>query len=166
MSACRSRSTRRGPSRPSKPFALAGWAADLDAASGTGINTLHVSAYPSTGGLPVFLGTPALGGLRPDVAAVHGDQFIESGFGLTVQGLNGGTYDLAVFPWSNVTGAFAPPNVVHVTVHRIGANRMAGVARAGRRRQGQNRSRRRPTFRPDLVREWAHRSTGSERVDL
>ena len=27
-----------------------------------------------------------------------------------------GTYDLAVFPWSNVTGGFAPPNVVHVTV--------------------------------------------------
>ncbi len=90
---------------------LAGWAADLDAAAGTGIATLHVWAYPPTGGAPVFLGTPTLGGARPDVAAVHGDQFRESGFGLSVQGLIPGTYDLAVFPWSNVTGAFAPPNI-------------------------------------------------------
>ena len=99
-----------------QPFLLAGWAADLDAAAGTGIDTLHVWAYPATGGAPVFVGTPALGGVRPDVAAVHGEQFRESGFALSLQGFIPGTYDLAVFPWSNVTGAFAPPNVVHVTV--------------------------------------------------
>lgn len=95
---------------------LAGWAADLDAAAGPGIDTLHVWAYPSTGGAPVFLGTPALGGIRPDVAAVHGDQFREAGFALTVHSLTAGAYDVAVFPWSQVTGAFAPPNIVHVTV--------------------------------------------------
>ena len=99
-----------------QPFVLAGWAADLDAAAGTGIDTLHVWAYPATGGAPVFLGTPALGGVRPDVAAVHGDQFREAGFALTLQGVIPGAYDLAVFPWSNVTGTFAPPNIVHVTV--------------------------------------------------
>ena len=98
------------------PFLLAGWAADLDAATGTGIDTLHVWAYPATGGAPVFLGTPTLGGARPDVAAVHGDEFHQTGFGLMVQGLSAGNYDLAVFPWSNVTGGFAPPNVVRVTV--------------------------------------------------
>ncbi len=99
-----------------QPFVLAGWAADLDAAVGTGIDTLHVWAYPATGGAPVFLGTPALGGVRPDVAAVHGDQFFASGFGLALQGLIPGTYDLAVFPWSSVTGGFAPPSIVQVTV--------------------------------------------------
>jgi hypothetical protein len=99
-----------------QPFMLAGWAADLDAATGTGIDTLHVWAYPATGGAPVFLGTPTLGGARSDVAAVHGDQFREAGFALPLQGLVPGTYDLAVFPWSNVTGAFAPPQVVRVTV--------------------------------------------------
>jgi hypothetical protein len=99
-----------------QPFLLAGWAADLDATAGTGIDTLHVWAYPATGGAPVFVGTPALGGVRPDVAAVHGDQFREAGFALAVQGLIPGDYDLAVFPWSNVTGGFAPPNVVQVTV--------------------------------------------------
>ena len=99
-----------------QPFLLAGWAADLDAARGTGIDTLHVWAYPAMGGAPVFLGTPRLGGARPDVAAVHGDEFHRTGFGLTVHGLSAGDYDLAVFPWSNVTGGFAPPNIVRVTV--------------------------------------------------
>jgi hypothetical protein len=99
-----------------QPFVLAGWAADVDATAGTGIDTVHVWAYPLSGGPPVFLGTPSLGGVRPDVAAVHGDQFRDSGFALTVQGLVHGTYDLAVFPWSNVTGAFAPPTIVRVTM--------------------------------------------------
>jgi hypothetical protein len=108
--------TPRSQQDVGQPFLLAGWAADLDSAVGTGIDTVHVWAYPATGGAPVFLGTPALGGVRPDVAAVHGEQFREAGFALTVQGLTAGTYDLAVFAWSNVTGAFAPPNVVRVTV--------------------------------------------------
>ncbi len=97
-------------------FVLAGWAADLDASSGTGIDTLHVWAYPIAGGPPLFVGTPTLNGTRPDVAAVHGDRFRESGFALVVQGLAHGTYDVAIFPWSNVTGGFAPAKVVRVTV--------------------------------------------------
>jgi hypothetical protein len=83
-----------------QPFVLAGWAADLSAAQGTGIATLHAWAYPLTGGPPVFLGATAYGGLRPDVAAVHGDEFAASGFGLEVQGLVPGHYDVAVFAWS------------------------------------------------------------------
>ncbi len=97
-----------------QPFALGGWAADLDAALGTGIDSLHVWAYPVAGGPPIFLGTPALGGSRLDVAAGHGDRFADSGFGFTVQGLAAGDYDLAVFPWSNVTNAFGPPKLVRV----------------------------------------------------
>ena len=67
--------TPRSQQDVGQPFVLAGWAADLDAATGTGIDTLHVWAYPLAGGAPVFLGTPTLGGARPDVAAIHGDQF-------------------------------------------------------------------------------------------
>ena len=99
-----------------QPFLLAGWAADLDAAAGTGIDTLHVWAYPSTGGAPVFVGTPALGGVRPDVAAVHGDQFREAGFALSLQGLLPGTYDLAVFPWSDADRTFGAAKLVRVTI--------------------------------------------------
>ena len=83
-----------------QPFVLARWAADLRATEGRGIATLHAWAYPLAGGSPVFLGMTAYGGARPDVAAVHGDQFKESGFGLAVQRLAPGHYNPAVFAWS------------------------------------------------------------------
>ena len=99
-----------------QPFHLGGWAADLSAPIGTGIATLHVWAYPLTGGPPVFLGATGYGGTRSDVAAVHGDQFAESGYGLTVQGLTPGHYDLAVFAWSTERANFVPARTVRVTV--------------------------------------------------
>ena len=64
----------------------------------------------------MFLGATAYGGARPDVAAVHGDQFEESGFGLVVQGLSPGHDNLAVFAWSIEQAGFAPAKVVRVTV--------------------------------------------------
>ncbi len=64
----------------------------------------------------MFLGEAAYGGARPDVASVYGDQFRDAGFGLTVQGLLPGNYDIAVFPWSSVTGRFMPATVVRLTV--------------------------------------------------
>jgi hypothetical protein len=106
----------RSDSEVGQPFVLAGWAADLDAAAGTGIDTLHVWAIPAGGGAPIFLGTPDYGGIRPDVAAVHGDRFRETGFALVAAGLAPGTYDLAVFAWSNVSAGFAPPKTVRVTI--------------------------------------------------
>jgi Viral BACON domain/Matrixin len=99
-----------------QPFHLGGWAADLDAAAGTGIDALHVWAYPLAGEPPVFIGVPVYGGARPDVAAVHGHQFRDAGYGLTVQSLPPGQYDLAVFAWSNVTGGFVPARLVRVIV--------------------------------------------------
>jgi hypothetical protein len=99
-----------------QPFVLAGWAADLTAGSGTGIAAVHAWAYPLAGGPPVFLGATAYGGRRPDVAAVHGDQFEASGFGLPVQGLVPGHYDVAVFAWSIDRADFVPARTVRVTV--------------------------------------------------
>ena len=64
----------------------------------------------------MFLGATNYGGARPDVAAVHGKQFAESGFGLTVQGLTPGNYDLAVFAWSTERADFVPARTVRVTV--------------------------------------------------
>jgi hypothetical protein len=99
-----------------QPFAIGGWAIDLDAATGTGIETVHAWAYPANGGPPTFLGATNTFGARPDVAAVHGDQFRDAGFGVLVQGLPPDAYDLAVFPWSAVIGAFTPPQSVRVSV--------------------------------------------------
>jgi hypothetical protein len=99
-----------------QPFVLAGWGIDLDDAVGTGIDTLHVWAYPLAGGEPIFVGAAAYGGTRPDVAALHGSRFKPSGYSLTVQGLPPGNYDLAVFGWSTAAGGFAPAKTVRVTV--------------------------------------------------
>jgi hypothetical protein len=95
---------------------LGGWAADLDAPDGTGIGTLHVWAYPRAGGDPIFVGVASYGGARPDVAAVYGDQFRKSGFGLVIRGLAPGAYDLAVFAWSTATRDFLPAAVAPLTI--------------------------------------------------
>ena len=69
---------------------VAGWAADLDADVDSGVDSVHVWAYPVGGGDPIFLGAAAYGGKRPDVAAVYGDRFEKSGYGIFVRGLEPG----------------------------------------------------------------------------
>jgi hypothetical protein len=98
---------------------LTGWAADLDSPIDRGVDTIHVWANPVDAGRsgdPVFVGVADYGGARPDVAAIHGDRFKDTGYGIRVQGLAPGTYDLAVFAYSTVRGGFAPAKVVRVTV--------------------------------------------------
>jgi hypothetical protein len=99
-----------------QPAVLAGWAADLDAAAGSGIDALHIWAYPAGGGAPIFLGAAAYGGQRPDVAAIHGAAFLNTGFSLLINGLSPGTYDVAVFPWSSVSGGFVRPTIIRLVV--------------------------------------------------
>ena len=102
-----------------RPF-VAGWAVDLDSPSGTGIGTIHAWAYPvdasGVRGTPLFVGAAAYGGDRPDVAAVYGDQFHYSGFGVSVTGLPPGTYDLALFPWSTARDGFLSATVARIVI--------------------------------------------------
>jgi hypothetical protein len=99
-----------------QPFTVAGWAIDADADAGTGVDTLHVWAYPVDGCEPIFVGATAFGGERPDVGAIFGERFTPSGYSLTVDGLTPRSYDLAVFAWSTVQGKFVPARVVRVIV--------------------------------------------------
>ncbi|MCH7998796.1 MAG: hypothetical protein IIA91_04860 [Chloroflexi bacterium] len=104
--------TPAGGSTVQQPFLVAGWAIDQAAASGTGVDAVHVYAYPAdasgapTGAAPVFLGAAPYGAPRPDVGAVHGEQFTNSGYGLDVSSLAGGSYRLVVYARSTVTGAW------------------------------------------------------------
>ncbi len=100
----------------SDTIVVAGWAADLDSAVDTGVDAVHVWAYPASGEDPVWIGAAAYGGARPDVATVYGNRYLNSGYGMTVEGLAPGTYDLAVFAYSTVTGRFGPARLVRVTV--------------------------------------------------
>lgn len=95
-------------------FVVAGWAVDLDDGAGTGVDAVHVWAYPTGGGGPLFLGAAETAGDRPDVAALFGQRFRRSGYGLKVAGLPPGSWDLAVFAWSTVQNGFVPARVVRV----------------------------------------------------
>jgi hypothetical protein len=102
-----------------RPFTLSGWAVDTGAASGTGIDAIHVWAFPVGGGQS-FVGVATYGLARPDVGAyLGGSQFNNSGYSITIDGSNlpaAGVYDFYVFAHSTVTGTFPIARIVRVIV--------------------------------------------------
>jgi hypothetical protein len=96
---------------------VAGWAVDTGAASGTGVDTLHIYAYPSPGSgqAPVYLGAAFYAGARPDIGATFGAQFTNSGYSLRVTLPGAGVYDIVVYARSTVTGTFNNAQTVRVT---------------------------------------------------
>src|SRR6185503_16948097 len=72
--------------RVSGTFTVAGWALDLGAWHGAGIDAVHVWAKrrDAPAAPAVFLGAADLRGVRPDVAAAFGPQFDRAGWGTTV----------------------------------------------------------------------------------
>jgi photosystem II stability/assembly factor-like uncharacterized protein len=99
-------------------FRVAGWAVDLAAASGTGIDAVHVWAYPVSGATPLFLGEALLGGSRPDLGAIFGPQFTPSGYELVAQGVPFGSYVIVAFGHSTVTGTFSVSRTTTVSVEQ------------------------------------------------
>jgi len=92
-----------------EPFQITGWALDQAAASGVGIEYVHVWAYPARAdgvvtGPPRFLGAAELGVSRPDVGSVYGSQFNSAGFNLNATGLPGGYWRLIVYAKSAISG--------------------------------------------------------------
>jgi hypothetical protein len=99
-----------------QPFTLAGWAIDRDAASGPGVDAVHVWAYPATGGPPIFVAAAPVDVPRADVGAAFGAQFTNSGYAVTVSGLPPGQYQVVVYAHSTVTGTFNQWRIVTVTI--------------------------------------------------
>jgi hypothetical protein len=99
-----------------QPFAIGGWAIDAAASSGSGVDLIHVYAYPGTGGAPIFVGQTMADGMRPDVAAAFGAAFMRSGYGLLIRGLAPGAYTLVAFARSKVAGTFAVSDTVAVHI--------------------------------------------------
>jgi DNA-binding beta-propeller fold protein YncE len=87
----------------SSRFAIGGWALDRGA-SDSRVDAVHVWAYPDGNGVPLFVGAAARGP-RPDLAAIFNPGFEMAGFHLKGS-LPAGTYLLAVFARSMVTGTF------------------------------------------------------------
>lgn len=108
--------TPRNNATVDRPFLIAGWAIDTGASTGTGIDAIHVYAYPvaPAAGSPVFVGTGTFGD-RSDIASIYGTQFRPSGFTVTASPPPG-TWDLVVFAHSSVSGEFDAVQVIRVTV--------------------------------------------------
>ena len=106
------------------PFIVAGWALDSTAAGGSGVDLVHVWAYPYIGaelGSPRFLGAAKLGISRPDVAALFGSTFETSGFGLVVpRTVPAGPYLIVVYARQGSTQMFAAAATVSITVEQPG----------------------------------------------
>jgi len=102
---------------PSDLF-LSGWSIDLASSAGTGVDSVHVYAYPNpgSGAAPVFLGAASYGGSRPDVAAAYGARYANSGFSLPVVGLAPGVYDLGFYGRSTISGTFNVFQTRRVTI--------------------------------------------------
>jgi hypothetical protein len=95
-------------------FIVAGWAIDTASPTGTGIDAVHVWAFPSVGGqIPV--GVATYGVARPDIGDIFGAPFTNSGWSLSGS-LPVGTYTLAAYPHDTVLNAFMAPVMVFVTV--------------------------------------------------
>jgi hypothetical protein len=88
------------------PFLVGGWALNTGDTSGTGVDAVHVYAYPAAGGAPIFLGVASYGAARPDVGAIFGAPYTNSGYSLWVGGLAPGDYVLAAIAHDTVTGVF------------------------------------------------------------
>jgi hypothetical protein len=106
-------------------FEVSGWAADLGAATGTGVDAIHF--YVQSNGAPApgaFAGAAAYGSARGDVGAIFGSQFTNSGFHLTITGMAPGSGVLGVYAHSTVTGAFSIVRTVPFTVN---ANQLMSI---------------------------------------
>ncbi|HEX9366462.1 MAG TPA: hypothetical protein VF921_07535 [Vicinamibacterales bacterium] len=97
-------------------FTVAGWAVDLAAAAGSGVDTVHVWAYPQTGGDAIWVGAARYGQERADVAQLLGDRARFSSFSLAVTSLPAGTYRLVAYAHSTVSGMFDQSRSRVVTV--------------------------------------------------
>ena len=87
---------------------VAGWAFDDSATTGTGVDVVHVWAYPAAAGAaPIFVGVAPYGAPRLDVAAVYGSAYRDTGFAFTADGMATGRYTLVAFAHSTETGQFS-----------------------------------------------------------
>jgi hypothetical protein len=101
--------------RVTLPFQVYGWAVDGTAPSGTGVDAVHVWAYPASGS-PIFLGAAMYGVGRGDVAESMGWDFAWTGFTLNVAGLKPGVYTIRAFAHCTQTGTFDAVASAQVTI--------------------------------------------------
>ena len=111
----------------SQPFAVGGWAINRSAATGPGVNAIHVYAFPIGGGNPIFLGVAQYGLARSDIGAIYGSQFTGSGFTITVSTLPAGAYNINAYAHNAASGKFDTVRTATVTVVTAVSNGLLAV---------------------------------------
>ncbi len=101
-----------------QPFTISGYALD-PSAQDAGISTIHVWAFSSTGQAR-FVGVATYGGSRPDVAAIYGPQFAQTGYSIPVRGLVPGDYLIGLYAWVNATQNFTAMGSLAITIEPAG----------------------------------------------
>ena len=103
-----------------QPFFVTGWTIDAASTTDTGVDAIHIWAYPNPGSgqAAVFVTAAAAsdyGYARPDIAALYGSRFQPSGYRIVVRGLAPGLYTLVVYAHSSIDATWTT-NTVNVTV--------------------------------------------------
>lgn len=101
------------PGQVELPFLIAGWAVDLAAAEGTGVNRVEILEGGCEGTV-IGIATNSID--RPDVAETYGPQFAPSGWQFEVKLLRPGDYTLAVRTWSSGADNYNQCQAIQVTV--------------------------------------------------
>lgn len=104
----------------SAAFSVQGWALDLGAPSGTGVDAVHVwaTSVPAPGGGGATTQFLAAGSVanRPDVGSAFGSRYNTAGFATPLVTLAPGPYQLTVYARSTVTGTFNNATTITVVV--------------------------------------------------
>jgi hypothetical protein len=102
----------------SSTVSIGGWAIDTNAPSGTGIVAVQAYAYPNAdeSQVPIYLGQPAYGSWRNDVASAHGAQFGPSGFTMIATLPGPGVYRIKVKANDPLAGDWLWSNGRNMTV--------------------------------------------------
>jgi hypothetical protein len=95
---------------------VAGWGYVESDRFDAGIDAIHVWAVPVAGGTASFVGVATLGDTRPDVAALYGAKYGHAGFHVAGATVPPGTYDIAVFGHSAVSGTFTLVRLVRIVI--------------------------------------------------
>jgi hypothetical protein len=101
------------PGQVQLPFLIAGWAVDLGALKGTGIDRVEILEGGCEG---TVIGIATNGIERSDVAETYGSQFAHSGWQFEVKLLRSGDYTLAVRTKSSGVDEYSQCQAIQVTV--------------------------------------------------
>jgi hypothetical protein len=101
-------------------FTVSGWAVDIGAPTGTGVDMVAVYHMPAAGGATTYHGLASYGAARSDIGSLYGSRFTNSGFSKSLT-LPAGSWRVIVYAKSTVTGKWHSRSAVVNVVSALSA---------------------------------------------